>query len=94
MLEELGELSQVGGKCIEIGGNENHWSGNIREMFVEELADVSAAIDFFIYTNFNVDERDKIETRSNEKYNKFCNWHRDGLKGIVQLPVDTATKSD
>lgn len=74
MIEEMGELNQVCGKVIGSGGNSNHWSGDMRAKFVEELADVQAAMKFFIESNLTKEERDLIVKRKKKKFTKFREW--------------------
>lgn len=46
--EEAGEVIQVIGKLMMVHGRSKHWSGDLRQMLVEELADLMAAIDFVV----------------------------------------------
>jgi NTP pyrophosphatase (non-canonical NTP hydrolase) len=40
LIEEAGEVIQVGGKLMGSRGDTNHWSGDLREKLVEELGDL------------------------------------------------------
>ena len=74
VVEETGELSQVIGKLMGAGGELAHWDGtNILDRLHEELADVSAAIDFLI-TNTQLD-RSVIVRRMKVKRETFQTWH-------------------
>lgn len=76
LLEEMGELNQVLGKLMGVGGDthQTHWDGtDLRERLHEELADVSAALQFFILTNeldLNI-----ILDRTVQKRRLFETWH-------------------
>lgn len=73
--EECGEVLQVIGKIMMVHGGENHWSGNLREMLCDEIADLAAAIEFVKLYAVHQDEADLIEQRAREKLEKFINWH-------------------
>lgn len=78
LLEEAGEVIQVGGgKLMGSAGNPNHWSGDLRQMFVEELGDMLAAIDFFVEQN-GLDVT-AINHRNANKLTLFRQWHREAL---------------
>lgn len=74
LIEELGELQQVCGKLIGSEGNPDHWSGDLRAKFIEEIGDVYAAMRFFILNNFDSDERMKIEIQQTNKFFQFVDW--------------------
>src|ERR1700727_2409741 len=76
VIEEMGELQQVMGKLIGTAGEEKHWDGSdLKERLKEELADVSAAIAFFIAKNFeDTDDREMILRVANKKA-LFFKWH-------------------
>lgn len=80
LVEEAGEVQQVAGKLMGIGGKPDHWDGtNLRVRMGEEVADLSAACRaFFVLNGFDgapwVLEREKI------KYNLFLKWHVDNLE--------------
>lgn len=76
LIEECGEVVQVGGKIIATGGNFEHWDGtNLRQRIVEEMGDVHAAIRFLIEQNdINISE---IVTRSDAKLKLFRKWNKE-----------------
>lgn len=73
-LEECGELVQVLGKLIGAGGATAHWDGtDLRARLVAEIADVRAALDFFVEVNdLPADEIDKRTARKRTTYHR---WH-------------------
>lgn len=77
LMEECGEVVQVGGKLMGTGGEEQHWEGsNLRERMEEELGDLTAAVAFVIDhqgLDFN-----KIEERARAKRALFEEWHKEG----------------
>jgi NTP pyrophosphatase (non-canonical NTP hydrolase) len=75
--EECGEVIQVIGKLMMTHGNRAHWSGDLRPMLIEELADLEAAITFFNVHNFELDERAAFTRRLRAKMDKFEEWHDD-----------------
>jgi hypothetical protein len=77
LIEEMGELNQVIGKLIATAGSTDHWSGDLRPMLVEELADVSAAIWFFSDANLTPDEIQRYAKRVQTKLALFRKWHAD-----------------
>lgn len=54
--------------------NPFQWSGDLRAKFVEEIADVQAAIKFFIESNLTKEERALIVKRKKKKFTKFREW--------------------
>lgn len=74
LVEELGELQQVCGKLIGSEGAVEHWSGDLRSKFIEEIGDVYAALDYFTNKNFNSYEMTAIETQRHIKESKFIEW--------------------
>ena len=74
LIEEMGELHQVLGKLMGSRGSTEHWSGDLRKMLHEELADVLASVHFVIERN-NLDHS-VIDPRVFEKLTKFSNWHQ------------------
>lgn len=75
VIEECGELLQVLGKLIANGGKPDHWDGtNLHHRLVEELADVFAALTFFM--EINGLDRELIEERAKLKLERFHKWHR------------------
>ena len=76
VLEESGEAGQAIGRLIQgFGlGMPTHWDGSNHEVRVaEELADLSAAIQFFIYANPR--HAELFFARETEKLVKFNEWH-------------------
>lgn len=79
LLEEMGELQQVLGKTLQLGTTGDHWDGtNLGERLLEELADVQAALSFFIYTA-KLNTLD-ISNRALAKLEKFQEWHENNKK--------------
>lgn len=77
LIEELGELQQVCGKLIGSEGNTVHWSGDLKEKFIEELGDVYGSMDFFVEKNFSDQEIIKISNQSTMKYTRFNQWNQE-----------------
>lgn len=77
LIEEMGELQQVLGKLIAIGGATDHWSGDLRKMLVEELGDAMAAIRFFVAQNLTAEEGTFVAIRSDNKLVRFTEWQLD-----------------
>lgn len=75
LIEECGEVVQVSGKLMGSAGDTNHWSGNIRQMLVEELGDLSAAQKFFEEHNLTEIEQRAVAARAAKKYAQFEQWH-------------------
>lgn len=83
LAEEAGELIQVLGKIMALGvaGGLQHWDGtNVRDRVLEELADLTAAMNFFMAFNATEDEFGRILIRATEKTDKFHAW-RDKQQG-------------
>lgn len=78
-LEEMGELGQVLGKLIALGGPIEHWDGTkLDRRLTEEIADVYAALDFFV--DMNGLDKGKIERRRAKKFKLFWSWHKEQKK--------------
>jgi NTP pyrophosphatase (non-canonical NTP hydrolase) len=75
LLEEAGEVIQVGGKLMGARGKINHWSGDLNDKLVEELGDLLAAIEFFVDKNMSVKDRGRILLQFDKKIRKFNKWH-------------------
>lgn len=75
--EECGEVNQVIGKLMQTDGDPSHWSGNLRNKLIDELADVAAAISFVVENNFTETEMRKIFARTSRKMAKFKSWHEE-----------------
>ena len=79
VLEEMGELTQVLGKLIGSHGETDHYDGSdLRQRLVEEVADVRAALTFFVEFNMTSEEKDRILCRMCEKLTRFNKWHAEG----------------
>jgi NTP pyrophosphatase (non-canonical NTP hydrolase) len=76
IVEEGGELFEVIGKIMMIDGRFNHWVGDLRKALHDELADVSAAVDFYVAqpVNFSPVERAAFFERKMTKLAKFEDW--------------------
>jgi hypothetical protein len=75
LLEEAGEVVQVGGKLLGTGGEIAHWDGSdLRVRLRDEMADLAAAIDFFLEENYEGDDMKAFYLRSQAKYRKFVEW--------------------
>lgn len=78
LMEEAGEVIQIGGKLLGTGGEIAHWDGsNLRERIMEELGDLRAAIQFFMEQNMTKAEMDHVRRRSLNKQGIFLGWHED-----------------
>lgn len=76
VIEECGELQQVLGKLIALGGETDHWDGtNLRDRIGDEMADVLAAIEFFIEENLT--DEAYIRARVTRKLDLFRQWQRE-----------------
>ena len=76
LLEEAGEVVQVGGKLLGTDGVEEHWDGtNLRTRLEDELADLAAAIEFVRSENHL--DRERMAERTAAKLQTFRVWHRD-----------------
>lgn len=74
LIEECGEVLQVGGKLMGTGGAVQHWDGtNLRERLQDELGDAIAAIDFIVAHN-DLDAG-VIALRAEHKRGLFERWH-------------------
>lgn len=76
VMEEMNELGEVFAKLIGSEGNYNHWTGDLREKLVEEIADVQAAIEFFLNkdTNLTHDQKRRLINRKEMKFRTFLRW--------------------
>lgn len=76
LAEECGEVIQVIGKLIAMGGAENydHWDGTqLRDRLQDEIADVLAAAAFVVAEN-DLDYP-TIMARAEQKQDRFRQWH-------------------
>lgn len=77
--EECGELLQCLGK-LNVYPTGVHPDGeNWRQKVIEEIADVRAALDYFVDHNLSTEEDAEIEKRRLQKLVKFNKW---GLSGV------------
>lgn len=75
LAEECGELIQVIGKLIAMGGAENydHWDGTqLRDRLIEEMGDVRAAMIFVCEQN-GIDKA-RVHRRADTKLALFNEW--------------------
>lgn len=77
LVEECGEVIQVAGKLMMTHGSIVHWTGNLRQLLLDEIADVEAAIVFFNRHNMTDMERRDMCRRVTAKVAKFEGWHAD-----------------
>lgn len=77
LIEELGELQQVCGKLIGSEGNTDHWSGDLRAKFIEEIGDVYASLNYFTTKNFSSEDRNHIIIRMHMKEATFQEWNKE-----------------
>lgn len=79
LIEEAGEVQQVGGKLIGSGGRPTFWDGNnVNDKLVEELGDLLAAIEFFMEKNpINAQA---VNERRFMKLEIFRKWHAERLE--------------
>ncbi|HYI43698.1 MAG TPA: hypothetical protein VD768_08770 [Sphingomicrobium sp.] len=75
LTEECGEVLQVIGKMMMTHGDRAHWSGDLRAMLLDEVADLEAAIVFCCRHNLSPDERRAMARRVTAKVAKFEDWH-------------------
>ncbi len=80
VIEEMGELQQVLGKLIAVAGDTQHWDGDLRKRLIEEIGDLSAALDFFETENFTPQEALQISERIANKKQLFHQWHANPSK--------------
>jgi len=81
LIEELGELQQVCGKLIGSEGNTDHWSGDLRAKFIEEIGDVYASLNFFTTRNFTSEERVLIIKQMHAKEGTFQKCDKE-IRGV------------
>lgn len=75
LTKTLALLQKTSGKLIGSEGRTDHWSGDLRRMLHEEIADVLAALNFF--TTRNGLDKDLIHERAEAKLNTFARWERE-----------------
>lgn len=75
LVEEAGEVQQVVGKIMGLGGFGQHWDGSdLRARLVEEMGDVMAACQFVAEANGL--ELRRVRERALVKLETFRRWHR------------------
>lgn len=90
--EEAGETQQVIGKFLATAGVAEHWDGtNLRERLEDELADLTAAIEF-VRDHSDLDT-DRMAERTAKKRALFEGWHAENLPvdpgGLIESEKDT-----
>lgn len=76
LIEEMGEVQQIAGKLIATGGKAEHWDGtDLMKRMSEELADLSAAVQFF--SDMNGMYRMGYNERRFSKYCQFMDWYNE-----------------
>lgn len=81
LIEECGEVLQIAGKLIATSGELKHWDGsNLADRLVEELGDLSAAIEFVVDTNDI--EWSAVSSRWRSKLATFHQWHREQARPV------------
>lgn len=79
LIEECGEVIQVCGKIIALGGMGRHWDGSdLKKRLEDEIGDMAAAAEFFTANN-HLDE-DRIRERFFEKLETFHTWNEEQRK--------------
>jgi len=74
--EECGELIQVIGKLIAMGGDYDHYDGsNLVVRMVEEMADVYAALTYVANKNLSADEQAEMHIRAWLKRLMYEEWN-------------------
>lgn len=85
VLEEMAELGVVLAKTIERGNVHDYWDGrDLDEEMHNEIADVENALQ--VFCELNALNRDKIEERKNQKYQKLIGWHHEG-DDYIRVPT-------
>lgn len=76
VVEETAELNVVLGKLMGSNGDTSHWSGNLSNCLIDELADVQASIEFFIERNMGKKCKQKINRRKQKKLELYDQWDK------------------
>lgn len=63
--------------CITCKGAGFRGAGDLTDILHEELGDLHAALDFFVFINDEIDFY-RVQGRTNEKYATFTRWHDEG----------------
>lgn len=76
IMEECGEVIQVGAKIIAANGEDIHWQNDLSltGQLADEIADVTAAIVFITENNPQLNT-DQITARASRKLKIFREWH-------------------
>lgn len=74
--QECGAVIQEIGKLMMTGGDPVHWSGDLRERLLAEIADMLAAGEFVLTECFSAEERLRARNRMADKTSKFQHWDR------------------
>lgn len=85
LMEEMGELSQLLGKAgpfPKMGHPDGR--GEARERLPAEIADVYAALDYFVEANL-IPNMTEIELRRRRKFAQYRDW---GLTGVFDVERD------
>lgn len=91
LIEEAGEVSQVLGKLIPFpDGRHPDGNGNLRQRIQEEIADLYAALDYFVGEN-SLNGKD-INARRQDKYRQFMEWGLTGLPNPYEYSGDGEKK--
>lgn len=75
--EEAGELIQVIGKLVAYPDNQHPDGSDLRERLIEEVGDVLAALDYFVFASGL--PWSAINAREDEKHKRFWRWHEQEL---------------
>lgn len=77
-VEECGELLQVLGKLMATGGATTHFSGlDLMQGFMEESADVLAAVEFMVTHTLDGAQQAFVQGRREVKGLLFERWHEE-----------------
>ncbi len=89
LMEEAGEVIQVGGKLMGTRGEVLHWDGTyLDQRLAEELGDLMAAIEFFVTTNFaSSSHYMRFINQAKMKLELFRKWHAENPK-LPEIPID------
>lgn len=93
LLTAIGRLVKSNGKLMMVHGRRDHWSGDLRQALIEEIADVDAASDFVKEHCFSKGERTKMANRRKSKLKKFEKWDATGTVRSRKKKVTPKAKS-
>lgn len=79
LIEECGELTQILGKLLAYPDAQHPDGTNLIDRLHDEIADISAAIEFLISANGNTLDEGRILRRARTKLDQFKDWHAQGL---------------